>query len=163
MRPFKEFPIARLKERLSYREDGRLVWIDGRKAGKIAGCLDSHGYVIIKIDGCQLYLHRCVFAMHHGYWPAVVDHIDNTPTNNMIENLRELSDRHNRVNSNKTNAKSGFRGVGFHKGRYVANIKHQYISRYLGRFDTAEEAHAAYLKARESLSPGVVKIKENNL
>jgi hypothetical protein len=43
-----------------------------------------------------------------------------------------------------TNAKSGYKGVYFHAGKYMATIQHKGVPYYLGRFSTAEEAHKAY-------------------
>jgi hypothetical protein len=42
------------------------------------------------------------------------------------------------------NAKSGFKGVYFHAGKYMSTIQHKGEPYYLGRFDTAEEASEAY-------------------
>ena len=48
-----------------------------------------------------------------------------------------------RIRPNQT----GFTGVKLDKGRYAA----RYASKHLGSFNTPEEAHAAYLKAKEEL------------
>lgn len=48
----------------------------------------------------------------------------------------------------KTENVTGFRGVGKRGSRFFAQIQLKGVVTYLGAFDTAEEAHAAYLAAR---------------
>jgi len=47
--------------------------------------------------------------------------------------------------------RTGYKGVFFSEKRYRAEITINRKSKHLGMFDTAEEAHAAYLKAKEEL------------
>lgn len=35
----------------------------------------------------RLYSHRVIFAMGHGYWPKIVDHLDGNSLNNALSNL----------------------------------------------------------------------------
>lgn len=53
----------------------------------------------------------------------------------------------------RKNNKSGYRGVSLNKrtNRYAADITFKGKRHHLGEFDTAEEAHDAYLKAKEEL------------
>jgi hypothetical protein len=81
-----------------------------------------------------------------------VDHRDGDGLNNRWDNIREATsaqNKHNRgVNKNNT---TGFKGVYMDKrsGRYVAQITIDYKGYQLGRFYTAEEAHACYCAAAE--------------
>jgi len=150
----------RLKELFKYQE-GHLIWQNPTsnrvKAGDKAGASDSAGYVRVRVDNKDYLLHRLVFLYHHGWLPRFIDHIDHTPSNNSIENLRPLSHSQNIANGKSTTAGSGYRGVTKVSGRFMAQVMKNYKNHHLGLFDTAEEAHEAYLKARELLFPGVNK------
>ena len=76
-----------------------------------------------------------------------IDHIDNSRTNNNIENLRWCSlseNQHNRAKNRKNT--SGYKGVDFHKQRqkYRASIRLNGKLIHLGYFETAEDAFEAY-------------------
>ena len=59
--------------------------------------------------------HAAVWAWHNGCFPTMqIDHIDLDPTNNKIENLREVSQSENMMNMVypwKPNADTGLPGV----------------------------------------------------
>lgn len=79
-----------------------------------------------------------------------VDHIDQHKTNNHYLNLRWVTRGHNQRNKRKRNGcSSQFPGVCFHKqnNKWEAGLKINGRSVYLGRFDTQEEAHAAWRQA----------------
>jgi predicted DNA-binding transcriptional regulator AlpA len=59
----------------------------------------------------------------------------------------------------RKNNKSGYRGVSLNKrtNRYAADITFKGKRYHLGEFDTAEEAHDAYLKAKEELHEPYLK------
>jgi hypothetical protein len=75
-----------------------------------------------------------------------IDHIDNNPSNNRVENLRwstrEENSRNTRIRSNNT---SGVKGVCWDKSRekWSAEIKIDGIKVHIGRFNTIEEATLA--------------------
>jgi hypothetical protein len=83
----------------------------------------------------------------------LVDHIDGNRQDNRIENLRRVTHQQNVWNRGmQRNNTSGFRGVSFDKRRqcWEANIRFNKVKQRLGRFDTPEEASAAYeAKAKE--------------
>jgi hypothetical protein len=52
---------------------------------------------------------------HHGYIPKIIDHIDNNPANNRIDNLREATQQENCFNSKKRKHNtSGYKNVVWH-------------------------------------------------
>lgn len=146
---------ARLRELVHYSPDtGVLTWIVsyGRaRSGAAAGCRDPSGYWRVQIDG-HIYLgHRLAWLYMTGEWPPHnIDHINGDPSDNRLVNLRPATQaencRNTRLRSNNT---SGFKGVYFAKysQRWAAAIRVDGHLRYLGSFETAEEAHAAYCGA----------------
>jgi hypothetical protein len=86
-----------------------------------------------------------------GDWPPMlIDHRDGDGTNNRWSNLRSASSTQNLNNARRRcNNSSGFKGVYFNKkeGRYMAQIRTASKRLFLGLFDSAEEAHAAYVSA----------------
>lgn len=93
-------------------------------------------------------MHREIKGLSIGD-PRRVDHRDPEDTlNNQKTNLRFCSRGQNRANSaaNKNN-KSGIKGVRKHGKKWVATIRCNGHSLYLGTHDTKEEAGAAYRKA----------------
>jgi hypothetical protein len=76
--------------------------------------------------------------------------------NNAIANLRDVSPKVNKQNSRKAmiDSISGCLGVSQSKKRWKASIRVDGRSLYLGSFDTAELAHAAYVCAKRRLHEG---------
>jgi len=86
--------------------------------GKIAGSIDTKGYLISSVDGKRQKNHRIIFMMHYGYLPRIIDHIDQNPSNNCIENLRAVSYAQNSLNSNTcVRNTSGFKNVDWLKSK----------------------------------------------
>lgn len=137
-----------LKSRFEY-VDGELIFKDGPRKGKIAGCVVEGGYKVINptIEGkkVRLLLHRAVFLMHWGYLPELVDHIDRDPSNNRVENLRSSNKKENSLNTGlRATNKSGYKGV--HKisnGSYEASLFLDGKKIYIGLFKCALSASVA--------------------
>ena len=94
-----------------------------------------------------------------GAWPEHdVDHINGVRNDNRWSNLREVTRTVNIQNQRiaQTRNVAGLLGVSFEKARnkYKAGIVAGGKYHNLGRFNTAEEAHAAYLKAKRELHEG---------
>jgi hypothetical protein len=75
---------------------------------------------------------------------------------NRFYNLRECSNSENQQNlSLSGKGESGYLGVTFRKGRmsnqYIASIKINGKSKYIGSFDTAQDAHEAYLSYKKEI------------
>lgn len=125
------------------------------KIGGRAGSLHkSTGYIDLKLNNKRYREHRLIFLMHHGYLPEFVDHINNIRDDNRIENLRAATrGQNNRNSSLRADNTTGFKGVSAHKAssKFEARINTSGLSKYLGLFNTAEEAHEAYKKAAEEL------------
>jgi HNH endonuclease/AP2 domain len=153
----------RLREILHYDPaTGLFTWRVCRhhrtKIGAIAGCI-TNGYGIIVLDGSIYKMHRLAWAYTYGHWPKNdIDHIDGNGTNNRLLNLRDATRSMNCQNQKRAqkNNKTGLLGVRFRRdnGRYSAQIGVDGKPRYLGLFDTAEAAHAAYIEAKRRLHPG---------
>lgn len=151
----------RLVELLEYKpETGEFVRRlsrGGQKAGAIAGTLDSHGYVQIKIDK-RLYLaHRLAWLYVNNEWPFdVVDHINGIPVDNRIKNLRAVSKQVNCQNRRRASADSrtGYLGVTQTKYGFVAAVWKDGKSISLGTHATPQIAHEIYRKAKRELHEG---------
>jgi hypothetical protein len=146
--------IKLLKTLLAYDPvTGLFTWVRSnskkRVVGTTAGTRHPHGYIRINIRRKMYYAHRLAWLYVHGKFPPQeIDHIDRDPSNNRISNLRLATHAQNASNAPKrrTNA-SGFKGAYRHQGRWTSRIQHNGDGIYLGVFDTAEEAHAAYIGA----------------
>ena len=102
----------RLLEVVEYQDNGSLLWKprppgesgwNKTLEGSLAGSLDSNGYSKISIDGERIPTHRAVFLLFNGYLPEIIDHIDNNPSNNRIENLRAATREQNAFNRKAPN------------------------------------------------------------
>ncbi|WP_202820640.1 HNH endonuclease signature motif containing protein [Variovorax sp. JS1663] len=121
------------------------------RVGEIAGSADQLGYLVIGVDGAVYKAHRLAWLYVYGEWPnGVIDHINGRPSDNAIANLRVVDRRANRENQRRarSDSKSGVQGA-FAKGKkFQACIKVEGRTRSLGYFDTAQQAHDAYVKAK---------------
>lgn len=127
--------------------DGALYWKTNRGYSKVmdkpVGSKTANGYLESKINGKGFKVHRMVFLLHHGWLPEMVDHIDGDRTNNAIENLRAATAQNNKFNQKlyKCNT-SGVKGVSWNKehNKWSAQISYNRRKKFLGRYDTVEEA-----------------------
>jgi hypothetical protein len=143
---------AQLIEKLDYDPGtGIFTWKTGWKAGTPAGTPCSLGYISIGIGKRNGFkAHRLAWLYVHGCWPAgLIDHIDGNSQNNRIANLREATSSDNSVNFHTPRFnKTGFRGVVALNGKFSSVPRFRGQRFYLGTFDTAAEAHAAYMRFR---------------
>ena len=147
-------------------ETGEVRWTaassQGRNTNKVAGSTAGNGYRAVKIGGTSYLMHRIVWALAYGEWPASpIDHIDGNRANNSVCNLRLVTPSQNMQNLAVTGraSASGLVGAIYVPGtsrrreRWESKIKVNGISKYLGSFKTPEEAQSAYLRAKAELHP----------
>ncbi len=101
-------------------ERGLFYWkkgIPGRRAGQVAGCTDSAGYVRIRLANKLHHAHRLMWLYVHGYLPDNhIDHINCDKHDNKISNLRLATRSQNLMNRGKTSRNtSGLKGIYFNK------------------------------------------------
>ena len=166
-----DLSAERLRELLSYdSETGvftRRVTGGGARAGDIAKGRTERGYARISVDGKIHYAHRLAWLYVSGSWPLLhIDHINNTRNDNRISNLRDVSRSVNNQNLKgaKGNNKIDVLGVYFHKraNKYQASIMTNGLRRHLGLFQTSDEAHAAYLEAKQGRNVTAEFFKERD-
>ena len=153
---------ARLRELFWYsKESGVFTWRTSTskkiKIGACAGATVGHGYIHIEFDGHSYGAHRLAWFYVYGAWPqGQIDHINGHRDDNRFANLRDVPRAHNLQNQRVAQADnvSGFLGVSKVGARFKARIVVDGTQRQIGTFDTAEEAHEAYLRTKRQVHPG---------
>lgn len=143
--------VERLRELFEYDPvTGRLIWRSSLSprapVGSTAGCKHRDGGLVIQCAGKKYHVHRVIWAIIYGRWPAdVIDHVDGNPANNRLENLRDATRGENCRNRRKSSRNtSGFKGVSRAGSAWQAVIGFNEKDIYLGRFKTKEAAAQAY-------------------
>lgn len=149
----RQVPLDYVSERLEYR-DGLLIRkvAGGRgvKPGDVAGTKHIEGYIQVNLRGQIFLAHQIVFAMHHGWTPAEIDHINGDRADNRIENLRAVSRSQNLQNAGiRSDNTSGVRGVSWSKlrNKWHVRIWKEKVKHSIGFFDDLEDARLARLQA----------------
>ena len=108
---------------------------------------DNNGYLCVSLNGKTYRWHQLVWRNFNGRYENVIDHIDGNPSNNLISNLRNVTQGENVLNSRY----KGMTGASWHKRmkKWVAHIRIKGKKRWLGSFASEWEAH---LKWREEKS-----------
>lgn len=142
-------------------ETGLFRWLVKRNGQKESvGWLTEKGYVRIEFDGTWFYAHRLAWFLSYGEWPdGLIDHINGCKADNRLCNLRVVTNTINVQNQRKASKNNALGILGVHQassGRYRAAIRDPSKKRmiHLGSFETAEQAHHAYLAKKRELHPG---------
>src|SRR5262252_2696367 len=164
--PKERMPIELVRDLFSYKKStGELIWRVapkwGVKIGDRAGTIhtDEKGYVCRQIGyKRKIYIaSHLIWAWMTGEWPKhSIDHRNNDPLDDRWENLREANQTEQMQNIRRhRDNKTGYKGIWHQAGRehrdgknyrwqMMVNGKRIYSSE---RFQTAEEAYAAYCVA----------------
>ncbi len=157
---------SRLKELLDYNPNtGIFVWkvvtSNRVKVGMSAGAIRKDGYISVRLDKQDYLSHRLAWLFVYSIWPSkIIDHKDTIRHHNWIDNLRDISNEENTHNTKRPskNNTTGFLGVCFDKSRskFISHIQVAGKNKYLGRFETAQEASSVYLQAKIELHSGYI-------
>lgn len=123
-------------------------------AGKVASAkavMGANTYLVVRFDG-RLHL------QHHVIWvymtgeelECLIDHQDGDGTNNRWDNIRPATYSQNHANRKyQGRTVSGLKGAFYDKKnkRWESRIGLNGKTKFIGRFDTAEDAHNAYMAA----------------
>jgi hypothetical protein len=150
--------VGQLRKLLSYDPLTGILTSNVRRGkwfpGQPVGTVTPYGYVNITVDGHSYRAHNLAWFLHHGEWPTVLlDHINRDKGDNRIANLRQADYFINNRNRAPLPNRFGLEGVRKSKRhkRYQSSLHVNGVRRHLGSFDTAEEAHQAFLAARREL------------
>lgn len=148
---------------LSYdANSGCLTWVlrpsRGVRVGDDAGAKTQNGYVCVKFRGNSYLVHRIAWLMSFGEWPiGDIDHINGVRSDNRLTNLRDVPRSMNVQNvrvARSSNLSCGVLGVTPKNQKWQASISCDGKRKYLGVFDTPEDAGSAYINAKRALHAG---------
>lgn len=135
--------------------DGRYFLIDHvdqELVSKYVWHIDSNGYIMTKIQGRGIKLHRYLMNASDN---QEVDHISRDPLDNRRSNLRLVNRSLNCLNRCVSqHNKAGYKGVyRSQDGKWHAQISYNGKKLYLGTYSCCEDAIAARLNAEKSVLP----------
>lgn len=148
-----------VRDHIQYNPDtGSFKWIARGQKRRLygpAGCYDKYGYLRIRANGVSYQAANLAWYLTHGEWPrGIIDHIDRNPSNNRLDNLRDVSYGMNMINRRrwaKTVLPRGVYRSGH--GSYCVLLRLLGKWTYIGTYKTQEEAtavsKAAYKKQWE--------------
>lgn len=169
MKTHDEDIINNMRSYINYDPDtGLFLYFRSRgkmKAGQMAGTKNKWGHIEINFKQKKYQAHRLAWRFHYSECPnGIIDHINREESDNRICNLRLstcLENMHNRDKPHPIN-KTGLIGANFKKktGKWSSQIRFNYKIINLGSYDTAEQAHQAYMKEKSKLHKAYALSKE---
>ena len=153
-----------LREMFAYDpETGEFLRRKNSGKGKqgFSGTVGANGYLYTCVGSKSHLIHRLIWMYVLGDFPrGTIDHINGDRTDNKWSNLRDVDRATNSQNERKARPTNKLGVMGVHRradtGKFAAAITDPVQAKTvnLGSFDTAEEAHAAYVQAKRKLHPG---------
>ena len=139
-------------------ESGKFFWVKSPSSkapvGSEAGALNSGGYRQIKLRGARYYAHRLAWWFVNGVEPRdELDHVNGSPDDNRIANLRECGRCENMQNRPAVGAWLDKR-----RGVWYADVQAFGVRERLGPFKTEAAARSAFAAAREIRQPVCVRV-----
>ena len=121
------------------------------QVGCRAGSSSGHGYRRLTIDGERIYEHHAAWLYMYGTCGGELDHKDGNRANNPISNLRVVTRTQNNFNSEREAGASGLRGAYLDSRslKWFSKIQIGGKVKWLGYFDSAQEAHLAFMAEAE--------------
>lgn len=118
------------------------------KVGSVVGHRNVNGYLMTRINGRTLSVHRLVWMYVYGEFPnGQIDHINGCKSDNRISNLRCGTRAENQQNQKlHSDNTSGYTGVSWRKdsNKWKAQIQVDGRKIHLGSFVNIEDAVAAH-------------------
>ena len=129
---------------------------DAGLATEFRWSLNANGYAWRSIMGGtrHVYLHRQLLGLERGD-RRQVDHVNRNKLDNRRSNLRVVTPAENRQNTPALGGSSRHRGVRWDaaRGKWAASVQLDRKHRYVGRFDTEDEAAQAAAAFRRKHMP----------
>lgn len=142
----------------------RKVKTHGHKKGSVVGSLLG-GYLKFCMNYKSYLVHRIIWLHVYGKFPTgQIDHINRNKTDNRLCNLREVTHQANSINKAlRSDNTSGVTGVSKHKAsnKWFVRISVNKQNKYLGSFDSFEDAVKARLTAEEYLNYDKINIQSS--
>jgi hypothetical protein len=150
-----------LRENFRYDPNtGDLFWIKpskGRILSKSISSKNSKGYIQVctNLSGTKknYEVHRVIWVYVYGEIKNQIDHINGIRHDNRLCNLRQVTPQQNTMNRKKTSKTNKFKGIYYlkNKKKWIAEICFEKQRKYLGSFNTPEEAGQAYESAAKNV------------
>lgn len=129
------------------------VMRSGVRPGRSPGTARAHGHIVITLDGRNYFATRLAWLYVKGGWPSSRIYLrDSDPKNLRFDNLCEAAQNtiKQMEDAPYKNSATGVRGVTWRAKdkKFVAQIMADGVLHRLGRFDSLEQASAAYATAK---------------
>ncbi len=135
---------------VAFRYDPETGVVVNRRTGG-TGSFNRDGYRQIGLGRKTFSAHRIAWLLMTGAWPAdQIDHVNRVRSDNRWTNLRTATASQNQANALwRTKVAKGVKAH-HSSGRYGVRIHRDGVRKFLGYYDTVEEASAAYLRASQA-------------